>query len=817
MSVPQTVSIIQPMPVPGTPNAPVFNRKSVKQFLDTIVRHGAAAGITNKDELVDYIYYYASEDVQDAIKYIPEFDIEEADKKWDKAKNKLLKMFKASEAPPDVTLQNLKDFCQESAARSRFDDKMDIESYQMQFLKLATPLIKTKIITTIEANYYFVAGIPSSWKAWFRNEVPEANRNADKAPEIEDSMEILFRKFNPNDLCYEWWKVKNKTKKQVKFEDATNRVASRSSTPKPKTTEVEEEVTYPNGINYGVPQSAIDGLAEQMRLLNLNMSNLHQGQGPTPQVSLQIQPGMAGKPSDAQRLLTFNRACMMCGEVGTHPLHPSKCDKTPGLLLDKLISFNPETNRYTQRNGADLPRVPFGWKGGIDSFLRNTQPESTDVKGKGKAVNYTTGGRDTPPHMVASTSSGFMGCSHNLGLSYGEEFVLDGNVFAVATAGHEYETAPALRTGKNTDRYNPLGDKSKRKETTSPSPNTTKAPLNEPSAGKPTIIPPPTNPINRSDGWKGSLPSENKNKRDVSMKDATKPTESQSTPQYHFTSDMQEQVDPRAVFKTAMGVMVTLPLHQVIGVSPILQKMIAESTRTRREYVKKDADNNRGNASKSTNEAKWEGVDEMIDSPEVYEARKAETHIVDFDEKYYAMTCGYVDIVVNGTKLKALIDSGSELNLFSVGVPEDAKLPLDFEGTEWSLKGIHGPSVPLRGVIKDAPLTIGGHEFPHHFFVSRHDMGKQDIIIGQPFLQWYATRTQHSRESGLKMWLYKEGYSGMRPTVCVQLTDPRDPRNTKVIGRAPCSGHGSRPDGCSHSTVRDNSWRIEEVDDEEDF
>ncbi|THU77126.1 hypothetical protein K435DRAFT_878238 [Dendrothele bispora CBS 962.96] len=784
MSTPQTVSIIQPMPIPGSSQAPKFDRKNAKQFLDTLARHGQAAGITNKDELVDYIYYYSSEQVQDSIQFLKEFDLDEKERKWDAAKAKLIAMFQASDERLSVTLEDLRDFCQEQAAKTGFETKLDIETYQMEYLKLAGPLVKDKLMTETEANYYFVAGIPSSLKTWFRNEVPEDKREVKKAPTIQESINILYRRFNKNDLCYEWWKSKKEEKKQVHFEEPSD--PSSSNTRARGTNEAmgtSSSRILPSSANFGVPQSSIDSLAEQMRLLNVSLSQMQYG-GP----SLHSSRTNAGqnqntsnepRGNETQRLVNLLRACMMCGEVGTHPLHPSKCPKTQGLIIDKLILYNQDTGRYTQRNGTDLPRVPYGWKGGIDSFLRNTQDTEEDQQrvDKGKAPVR----RDTPPHLNASTSRS----SYNIGLSYGDEFVVDGNVFAVATLGQgdNWDTNPALRSGKDTNnRFNPVPKKSD-------VPNVVKAPLSNADRvprieskpkpeERPTIpVQPPTNPINRQDGWKASLPSSNKDRIDVNMKDGTKGNVPNG-PTYHFTSDIQEQVDARAVFKTAMGAMVTLPLEQVIGVSPILQKMIAESTRTRREYVNKDG----VGTSKVTSvmEGQLMEVSNGHESMgEIMPTRECMEASVEDEQMYYAMTCGLIDVKVNGVKLKALVDSGSELNLFSMDVPEDAKLPLDFAGTAWSLKGIHGPSVQLRGVIKDAPLTIGGYEFPHHFFVARHAMGKQEIILGQPFLQYYSARMQYTREMGTKMWISKE-YHG-KPNVCVQLTDPKDPRNTKLL------------------------------------
>ncbi len=78
-------------------------------------------------------------------------------------------------------------------------------------------------------------------------------------------------------------------------------------------------------------------------------------------------------------------------------------------------------------------------------------------------------------------------------------------------------------------------------------------------------------------------PSNNKPQNDVEMKDGTrKPADKSSTgPQFHFTSDIQEMSDPKAVMNTLMNLDVMIPLFQLVGNSTVLQKMMAEATRTK--------------------------------------------------------------------------------------------------------------------------------------------------------------------------------------------------------------------------------------------
>jgi hypothetical protein len=122
---------------------------------------------------------------------------------------------------------------------------------------------------------------------------------------------------------------------------------------------------------------------------------------------------------------------------------------------------------------------------------------------------------------------------------------------------------------------------------------------------------------------------------------------------------------------------------------------------------------------------------------------------------------------------------------------------------KWSLKGIHGSPEQLQGCATDVPMRIGRHDFSHHLFVSNQELGLHDIILGQPFLQWFASRIDYDRNGAVNLYLWKDGDRKMRPTVVISITDPSDPRNTTTITTR---GHG-------HNEA---AW-VEEVTDEEDF
>ncbi|KAK7448055.1 hypothetical protein VKT23_013812 [Stygiomarasmius scandens] len=267
----QAVMFIQLMPIPGTHNAPVFNGKNAKLFLNTIERHGQAAGITNK--LVDYIYHYSSDEVQETIRYDPHMDTEVEGRTWDKAKVVFLAIFQISETIPDFTLDDLREFVAQQAQQGPYSDKTQIEDYLKAFTKISNVLLKHKLIIQEQANYYFVTGIPTEWKEWFIRECPEDKREADSTPTIAKSIAILKRKFDTKCLTYKWWNSqKTPIPKTVCFKEPQHmsRATNPASAPTTSLSSAPGNAIS-SGASQGLPQTSIDILTEQMQQLNLHL------------------------------------------------------------------------------------------------------------------------------------------------------------------------------------------------------------------------------------------------------------------------------------------------------------------------------------------------------------------------------------------------------------------------------------------------------------------------------------------------------------------------------------------------------------------
>ena len=134
-----------------------------------------------------------------------------------------------------------------------------------------------------------------------------------------------------------------------------------------------------------------------------------------------------------------------------------------------------------------------------------------------------------------------------------------------------------------------------------------------------------------------------------------------------------------------------------------------------------------------------------------------------------------------------MVDTGSELNLMSQEFYGRTSLAIDLDGTCWSLKGINSRLVPLDSCVRDAEIKISGRRrFDHHVFVSREGTGKQEIILGQPWLQWYLASIQYTHQGLMNMRVWQEGDGDKHgchqgPSILIPLCTPNTPRNTSTL------------------------------------
>ncbi len=66
-----------------------------------------------------------------------------------------------------------------------------------------------------------------------------------------------------------------------------------------------------------------------------------------------------------------------------------------------------------------------------------------------------------------------------------------------------------------------------------------------------------------------------------------------------------------------------------------------------------------------------------------------------------------------------LIDTGSELNIMTSDHASVMELLMDPAGAAWMLQGVSGHQIALEGLCRDVPISIGGVEVNHNFFITQ--------------------------------------------------------------------------------------------------
>ncbi|KAE9383636.1 hypothetical protein BT96DRAFT_951159, partial [Gymnopus androsaceus JB14] len=809
-SVASTTALVFTMPVPGMADAPKFTGTRPSAFLKQILAHGARAGISDKDQLVDYIVLYSSDEVVSNIQYLLDFNLEEAGKTWAAAEARLLRMYKSSEEVPIVRLKDLETFCRLGAKEPKFTRKSELEKYYNSFLKVAGPLLKNKTISSTDSNYYFVQGLPMKDLKYLMRVLPAANRLRASPPTMDAAYDLLETKLgNKTSLNTHDWESDESADEgslerlsNVKFSKESKKEDGPSISKKPILKKEEAKSS-----------DLIETLTKEMQEIKASLANLNR-KGPT---RPSTPPNTPVDPSSPPA-----RPCWMCGEWHDDPTIPAKCIHIQEFINEGIV-VHQYNRRITQPDGQQLPRVQYGQKGGVAGILRAKQDSNV---------------RDAPPYMTSSSPAS---------LIYEGQDVFDGGVFGVASADicFNYDdpsdeeslydmtdfipfAAPTTRSGKDTSaRHDPLSQKGRTNNkrggprsapdvppsgfsppSLQKSPDTT--PLQAPEAQEPSLepntvdhdelpplqvgrnskksvsVPEPPHPINKNNGWRQSQPSKSKNpqsdkKPDVDMKDGTRRVPS-SVPQYHFTSDLQQRVNSKKVFEKIIDTNITLTVGELLGCSPDLMKQTVDAAKTRREYAHREVS--------ALYREEDEEVDHVVAGLEipVEDAPRLKNFLVKYSsavvaqDKLYAMVTGVFNVTINGLKFRAMINTGSELTIGSRGFFEKARLPLEIEGMKWSLKDVNGGVKPLMGVLTDTDIWIGKYNFPHHIFVSRGDLSDSwDIIIGQPFLQYYASRIEYWRSGDTRLFLWNNGDKNRIPHVSIALTDPKSERNQYVI------------------------------------
>lgn len=794
------------MPIPHSKDAPLFKGKFVTDFLNVIKAHGKAAGIA-EDDLPPLISQYCSDEVKAVLRYSTQL---KKGSTWAVAEEHMLSLYGADDEPPPVQPSTVITFCGQTSALEAFPTRYELEKYFRKFHAMSSQLIEKKLWTSTEANLWFYRGLPRSHRGYVGDNIDNKYKVITNPPPITDVFKLVKSTFDPDQIDVAW-NAPSMMNPSFAFDDHS------APAPVPQRQVHFEDQPTP-AANQSNPPSEVDKLADQLKNLQLQMAQLISG-STSRQGNTSSDSTNANLPQQ-----DFERRCFMCGQIGQHRLGLQFCPETSKLVSEGMIVQDPNTRRYTLSNGVDLPIAPRGFIGGLAEYLRSSFKSMAGMFGKKPAQPLA---RDPPPHQVAAISSlsnPIIGSAASVGLTLNgsDEPILQGDVFALSANDPsprvyysddlDFESNPVTRSGKDTtgrDNANPYKRPEQARTTSNtparapqtadrssvPGPSVLAAPpqsSNRPTPQRPNIPPsaPPAPAIN-------TLPPSRKppvqtQTQDVEMKDNA----NKKGPLFHFTSDIQEKTSIEKIEQAIWAQSITLSIGDLVGASPALQKRITAATTTRRQYI-----NARGEYELYTPRAEailseYQTASLVSPGDQLYVSNEDElssflvthTHAVQLrPSRFFAMTTGQFSATLAGRQVRFMVDTGSELNLIPEWLVNDTGIPLDFEGSKWALKGVHGGPVRLLGCVKDVDILVSGHNFGHHFFVQATgsgDPGKFDVILGQPWIQWFATRIDYDRSGAMYMTIWKDGDRSQPPTLSITLAKPHHEKNTDRISNS---------------------------------
>ncbi|KAA1102443.1 hypothetical protein PGTUg99_034798 [Puccinia graminis f. sp. tritici] len=133
----------------------------------------------------------------------------------------------------------------------------------------------------------------------------------------------------------------------------------------------------------------------------------------------------------------------------------------------------------------------------------------------------------------------------------------------------------------------------------------------------------------------------------------------------------------------------------------------------------------------------------------------------------YACPLGFIEVWIAGQKIRALVDTGAEMNIMPETLAIQLKLPL--REISMNIMGIGGHSTPIVGLAEGVHLCIDEEEQKGaNFFIAR---GKVYTVLGRPFLADHKVRLELSKNRG--EILSYELWDGGR--LCIPICSPKIP------------------------------------------
>lgn len=825
VQLPTIVATTIPLPQQRSSRAPYFKGRDVEDFIINIEAIGKAAAFSEL-ELPGIVLRYCSSKVKHTLEHDSSYFV--TGSAWADTKA-ILMYYYAKSDEVNTTADSLRRFGQKSR---KISNKKAFDHYMQEFSRKRGRLVEKNLISEGECDKLFYKGLPPNLRRRIKPTLAamgEAERKPLSGlhpPPFKRTVDVVRKLFSTDDIDYssegEVSSSSDSDKKSRKKGRRSEGGSSSSDNSDAHTSSSDSDDNHSRRARSRKSRKnskfqSAKSLKRQVEEKNSKISQLEDrlksmavtqeppkafstayaestSQYGSPYVDPANQYISAYAPAPQFRQQQFQpqqsqlpKSCFMCGKVLgidlDHPFPVKNCLELPALIDERILRFHPATGRLVKVSDNTELILSHRGPGGMAAALRRE----------------LSGQRDPPPHIAANASCMAISLCRN------NEAVLRGDVHGASS--HSFYSFPVTtrsQKAKEGDgvRSSPPGLQKQVRFRDHQEPANTSVPtsssrpavhhsVNEDlqfthAENQPREYPSAPHSSNTREGW-----SDKQRNRQVDRRNDPKDKD-KSLP-YKFTSDIQTDISGEEVLKRVLEQKTSISLKELFGISPDLQKRLGVMVKTRREFntqtsevshvTVEDDDEALIEVSALSDDdpgcaiLTWDG--DPADLPRFLE-RYTNAVSLRSPSKFYAKATGMVKGIFGGEEVTFLIDSGSELNLITRRVWEQTKVPIDEDGSRWSLKGLGGAPIPLIGCARDAPIQIEGKNFDHHFFVSTQEHGRYDGILGQPWLHWFSADIRYDRLGPTYLQAFPSGDKA-GAFISVAITSIADPRNTDKL------------------------------------
>lgn len=817
------------MPGPKDRKAPRFRGKHVLDFATTLEDLAITCGIT-QEELPGYVLRYCSREVRNVLINDDEFK----GRDWSSARARLIYLYESQTPKFKVSARKLRRFVKKHKKSRLIKNRKTLDEYRNKFILLLGDLVERKEFAENEANNLFFWGLPyrvrnaigpmlvndreegykitksmppsidaalRAARAYYssddinRFDSDGSDEDGENSDTDSDADSEAGESLSGSDTDSSGHSLEKRRKKKKLNKKKKSRRDSYNSEDSSDESEREKKKKKAKGKKKANKIEDIE--ARLTRKMDELTTRLLADRQPSVVAALppqtNIYPPVAGVYSAVGASMGWSqdRKCYICGKADgqglNHRFGVKSCPETERLVRDGLLKFSPVDGRMVRPDGRELPRLQ-DLQNGLAAFLRAETQMAAPAAGGG-----VWPGRDAPPHQSAS---GVRECMM-IGLYKDDEPVVGSDKYTVTSFAGAYDAMPAVTRSKGKEvnrsaRIEEISDDEGPTRNTTPKVVSDKIPILGTSGRDVSTNKYPVHPANTEDAWRAAQKARGK---DRAPNDTEKVAGVESSPfrsttknPVRFTSNLQESVDVEAIQNQILETKLTMSLRDVLAMSPHLQKRLGSLVKTRREFETHTSKVGavecfEGEAS-DRHSASLPGMalqmtfDRSEDLGHLLE-RYADVIVVQ-RTRLFAMASGLVEVVFGNRRATFLVDTGSELNLVSRSLWEATSVPVDKDGSRWSLKGLGGEDVPLLGCCLNAPVQLGGKNFDHHFFVCSSDKGRHDGILGQPWFEWFSASIEYSRGGSVTLQVFASG-DREGAHVKVPIVRAEDPRNSEKL------------------------------------